>query len=155
MIDGLSTLGNASKIFHDLVETIDTLIPLPKKVKDAYRELGLGIVVDKMNERLFGRYRLIHALERFGQIAGLEQDFESIRNFVGDRIVYLKEFNKKIEAKLKKIQPRLAADLIALTDASISRYEWLMQVQSPQEMAQIADAEAKLLREVASYIWSV
>ena len=80
---------------RDAVETLDSLVGLPKKARDAYREFQLDGVISKINERLYGRYLLINAVQNFGYMQGRQEDFDAIILTARDRAKYLKQFIRR------------------------------------------------------------
>ncbi len=143
---------NAAEAFQKTVQAVDQLVEVPRKIREAYREFRLDGVINKINERLYGRYQLIHALQNFGLMQGPEDDFDEIIKTARDRAEYLRNFNKKIEPRIKKVSPQLAANLIALTNETIKFYELLGEIEDVERMGQMAPALAEELKKIADYL---
>lgn len=155
MSDITGSTKNASDAAQKIVQTIKALVELPKAVREAYREFILDSVIDKINERLYGRYTLIHALENFGRMIGPEEEFREVIKTARDRAIYLRDFNRKIEPRIKTRAPKLAADLIALTKESIKLYERLAETENAEQLAQAAPGLAEDLNKMAEYLEKV
>ena len=155
MSDVTQSLEVSAKAFNDSVQAIDQLVGLPKKARDAYREFRLDSVVSEINERLYGRYKLIHAVEKFGQMKGPELDFDEIIRTARTRAKYLEKFNKRVEPRLRRVSPKLAVGLTTMTKESIKLYNRLAEVENADRMAEIAPMLANALKEIAQYLEQV
>ena len=152
MNDATKSIKASAEAFNDAVQAIDQLVELPKKARDAYREFRLDSVVSEINERLYGRFELIHAVENFGQMMGPEQDFDEIIKTARTRAKYLEKFNKRVEPRIRTVSPKLAAGLITMTKESIKLYDRLAEVENADRMAEIAPMLANALKEIAQYL---
>ena len=155
MNDKMKAVADVAGAAENATRVIEKLFDLPKKAKSAYREFLLDNLISNINQRLYGRYNLINVVETFGQYRDPQQDFEEIRNTARDRIKYLRAFNKKIETSLKSISPKLASELVIMTDASIGLYGKLVEVENPEQMAELAPPLADALNKIAAYLESV
>lgn len=143
---------NAAEAFQKLVGVVDQLVGLPRKIREAYREFHLDGVIRKINERLYGRYKLIYVLRNFDRMTDSKECFDWVIMAAKERTEYLREFNKRVEPKINKKSPKLAANLIFLTNESIGLYEQLAAMEDVDQMAQMAPKLADELKNVADYL---
>jgi hypothetical protein len=154
----IGSIADIAKAFREVMASFEDVAKAPRQARDAVRELELDSVIGQINERLYGRYNLKQALERFARkepMRDSDQDFREIIKTARERAVYLRNFNTMIEARLSRAEPKIASDMVWMTRGTIGLYEGLATIDDSEELRKIAPDLAVWVGQIADYLEQV